>query len=87
MSPSNWGDFPQLDPVVVTALSVVFEAVIPPQELKKKNFQMIACERNSSFLMVVLREGVKKKLGKSGQADRFGGGGGGPPLQPDRNYL
>ena len=28
----------------------------------------------------------KKKLWKSGQADRFGGGGV-TPLQPDQNYL
>ena len=33
-----------------------------------------------------LREGVKKKREKSGQADRFGGGGV-TPLQPDRFYL
>ena len=35
----------------------------------------------------MIREGVKKKLGKSGQADRFGGDGGVTPLQLDRNYL
>ena len=34
-----------------------------------------------------LREGVKKKKGKSGQADRFGGGGGFTSPQPDRFYL
>ena len=34
-----------------------------------------------------LREVIKKKVGKSGQADRFKGWGGSPPAQPDRFYL
>ena len=32
-------------------------------------------------------EGLKNTLGKSGQAARFGGGGGVTPPQPDHFYL
>ena len=35
----------------------------------------------------IIKGRVKKKLGKSGQADRFGGGGGVTPPQPDHFYL
>ena len=42
---------------------------------------------NNFFYQHLFREGVKKKLLKSGQADRLGGGGGAPPPQPDRFYF
>ena len=35
----------------------------------------------------LIREGLKKKLWKGGQADRFGGGGGVTSPQPDHFYL
>ena len=41
---------------------------------------------NSCWLIFMIREGVEKKLEKSGQADRFWVGGV-TPLQPDRFYL
>ena len=39
----------------------------------------IIISASQQITMYLLREGLKKKLGKSGQADRFGGEGGHPP--------
>ena len=54
--------------------------------IKGSNLYISARFTNLNQVLVKLRETLKKKLGKSGQADRFKVGGA-PPAQPDRFYL